>query len=244
MDRAIYTAMTGAKSTMLQQASVANNLANASTDGFKAEIHRLRAVPVISQAQPSRAFVVDASVANDLSSGALQHTGRSLDVAVKGQGWLAVQDANGNEAYTRAGRLEVTQNGELVDERGQRVLGDGGPISLPPDNEYEIAADGTISAVPNTGNRNTAEVVGRLKLVNPQQVERGDDGLFRQSGGAPAEADENVQVAGGYIEGSNVNVVDQMVQMISLSRHFEFQTKLLTSAEQNDQAADKVISAT
>ncbi len=242
MDRAIYTAMTGAKSTLLQQASVGNNLANASTDGFKAELHRLRAVPVLSDAMPSRAFVVDASVATDLTSGPLQHTGRSLDVAIKGEGWFAVQSPDGREAYTRSGRFELTQNGELVDERGLRVLGDGGPIALPPDNRYEIAPDGTISAVPTTGNRNAAEVVGRLKLVKPAQVERGDDGLFRAAGGAPAAADESVQVASGYVEGSNVNVVEQMVQMISLSRHFEFQTKLLTTAEQNDQAANKVIS--
>ncbi len=243
MDRVIYTAMTGAKSTMLQEASVGHNLANASTEGFKAELHRLRAVPILSDAQPSRSFVVDASVSNDLSSGPLLHTGRSLDVAIKGQGWLAVQTGNGGEAYTRGGRLEVSQNGQLIDERGMRVLGEGGPISLPPDNQYEIAPDGTISAVATTGNRNAAEVVGRLKLVNPPQVERGEDGLFRQPDGAQAAADNAVQVAGGYVEGSNVNVVEQMVQMISLARHFEFQTKLLSSAQQNDQSADKVISS-
>ncbi|MCL2658341.1 MAG: flagellar basal-body rod protein FlgF [Betaproteobacteria bacterium] len=243
MDRAIYTAMTGAKSTLLQQASVGHNLANVSTDGFKAEMHRLRAVPVLSQAHPSRAFVVDASVANDLSSGPLQHTGRSLDAAIRGPGWFVVQGADGREAYTRGGRFEVTQNGELVNQQGLRVMGEGGPIALPPDNQYEIAPDGTISAVPTTGDHNIADTVGRLRLVNPPQVERGDDGLFRQPGGAPATADDNVTVASGYVEGSNVNVVEQMVQMISLARHFEFQTKLLSMAEQNDQAADRFINA-
>lgn len=246
MDRAIYTAMTGAKSTLMQQTSVGHNLANASTDGFKAEIHRLRAVPVLSEAQPSRAFVVDASVANDYSSGPLQYTGRSLDVAVKGKGWLTVQTADGNEAYTRGGRLEVSANGELVTERGLQVMGEGGPIALPPDNRYEIAADGTVSAVPRTGNRNATEVVGRLKLVNPDEAElkRGEDGLFRLASGNPADADPAVQVAGNYVEGSNVNAVEQMVQMISLARHFETQTRMLTTLDTNAKAADQVLSIT
>ena len=246
MDRAIYTAMTGAKSTLMQQASVGHNLANASTDGFKAEIHRLRAVPIISEALPTRAFTVDASVANDYSSGALQYTGRSLDVAIKGKGWIAVQTPDGNEAYTRAGRLEVTANGELVNERGLQVMGEGGPLALPPENRYEVAADGTISAVPSTGNRNASEVVGRLKLVNPDEAElrRSDDGLFRLASGDPADADPAVQVAGNYVEASNVNVVDQMVQMISLSRHFETQTRMLTTLDTNAKAADQVLTIT
>lgn len=243
MDRAIYTAMTGAKATMAQQASVGHNLANATTDGFRAELHRLRAVPVVSEAQPSRAFVVDASVANDFAQGPLQHTGRPLDVALRGKGWFAVQLPNGQEAYTRAGRFELSPNGELINERGHAVMGEGGPIALPPDNRYEVAADGTISAVPTTGNRNTGEIVGRLKLVNPpeDQLRRGDDGYFRVNGVDVADADPGVAVAGGYIEGSNVNVVEQMVQMIGLARHFETQTRLFTTLETNARAADQVL---
>jgi len=243
MDRAIYTAMSGAKSTLAQQTSVGHNLANASTDGFKAELHRLRAVPVVSNALPTRAFVVDASVANDLTPGALQKTGRSLDVAIKGDGWFAVQTPDGREAYTRAGRFEVSANGELVTEQGLQVLGEGGPIALPPDNRYEIAADGTVSAVPTTGNRNAAEVVGRLKLVNPPaaQLTRSDDGLFRLPNGVAADADPNVSVASGFVEASNVNPVDQMVQMISLSHLFETQTRLMTTVDTNAKAADQIL---
>ena len=244
MDRAIYTAMTGAKSTLLQLASVGNNLSNATTDGFRTEMHRLRAVPIQSPALPSRAFVVDASVANDFSQGPLMATGRPLDTAINGKGWFAVQTPTG-EAYTRAGRFEVDVNGQLVTERGFPVLSDGGPIALPPDNRYEVASDGTISAVPKDGNRATAEVVGQLKLVNPDeaQIRRSDDGFFRLVSGQPADADPDVRVAGGFVEGSNVNIVEQMVQMISLSRHFETQTKLLSSLDTNARAADQVLSA-
>lgn len=243
MDRAIYTAMTGAKSTLMQQASVGHNLANASTDGFRAELHRLRAVPVISQALPSRAFVVDASVANDMTSGPLQHTGRGLDAAINGAGWFAIQTPDGNEAYTRGGRFELGPNGELVTEAGLPVIGDGGPVAVPPDNTYEIGADGTITAIPRTGDRNAAQVVGQLKLVNPDPTTmvRGGDGLFRTNNNQPAAADATVQVASGFVEGSNVNVVEQMTQMISLARHFEFQTKLISTAEQNSQSADQIL---
>ncbi|GAA5183919.1 flagellar basal-body rod protein FlgF [Niveibacterium umoris] len=246
MDRAIYTAMTGAKSTLLQQAAVGHNLSNATTDGFRTEMHRLRAVPVLSPAQPSRAFVVDASVASDFTPGALQQTGRPLDVALHGKGWFALQMPDGSEAYTRAGRFEVDANGQLVNERGLQVQGEGGPIALPPDNRYEIAADGTISAIPRTGSRNAAEVVGRLKLVNPDEasLKRGDDGYFRLANGQQADPDANVRVAGGYVEASNVNVVEQMVNMISLAKHFELQTRMISSLDTNAKTADQVLAIT
>lgn len=245
MDRMIYTAMSGAKANMSQQDSVANNLANASTTGFRAEMHRFRAVQVQSAALPSRAFAVDATVAADFSQGPLLHTGRSLDVAVQGSGWFAVQTANGGEAYTRDGSFQVDANGVLRTRSGLQVLGDSGPITIPPDNSVEVGADGTITAIPATGARNTANAVGRLKLVNPPEanMQRGDDGLFRDASGNPATQDDTVRVAGGYLEGSNVNVVEQMVNMISLARHFELNTKALQEAQADDQAATKVISS-
>lgn len=244
MDRLIYIAMSGAKAAMSQQTTVANNLANASTAGFKAEMNRFRAVQVQSEALPSRAFVVDASVRSDLSQGPLQHTGRSLDVAVQGSGWFAVQTPSG-EAYTRAGNFVVDANGILRTMGGLEVQGDSGPISIPPDNSLEIAADGTITATPVSGARNTSSQIGRLKLVNPpaENMQRGDDGLFRVRGGAPAAQDENVRVAGGYLEASNVNVVEQMVSMISVARHFEMHTKVLQNAQENDRASTKLVAA-
>lgn len=242
MDRLIYTAMTGAKGTMDQQAAVAHNLANVNSTGFRAELHKLRAVEVQTEALHTRAFTVDASIANDFTEGPLQFTGRPYDVALRGKGWLAVQMPDGSEAYTRNGSLEVSPNGILQTRDGKPVLGDGGPITIPPDNEITIGTDGSISAS-QPDQPGVVNVVAQLKLVNPPEAElvRGDDGLFRVQGGAPAVVDPNVRVAGGYLEGSNVNVVDQMVQMISLARQFEMQTRMLTTAEQNDRAAAQVL---
>ncbi|MBS1208818.1 MAG: flgF [Proteobacteria bacterium] len=243
MDKLIYTAMSGAKSTMAQQASVANNLANVSTTGFRAELNTLRAVPVVSQALPTRAFSVDASVGNDFTSGPLEHTGSELDVAVNGKGWLAVTLPDGKEAYTRSGSLKIDENGILRTQGGLEVAGDGGQIAIPPDNAVEIASDGTITAVPLTGARNAANTVGRLKLVNPpeDQLVRGGDGLFRLKSGEPADVDEGVRVGSGYLEGSNVNMVEQMVTMISLSRNYELHIRMLQSAQENDKAATQVL---
>ncbi len=244
MDRLIYTAMTGAKHVFMQQAGTANNLANASTIGFKAQEHRFRAVPVQSEAMPTRAFVVDASVSDVFDEGPLMFTGRNLDVAVQGRGWLAVQLPDGSEAYTRAGSLDVDVTGLLQTKGGQLVLGDGGPINIPPDNVIEIAPDGTVSIVPSFGTPNNANAVGRLKLVNPPEGDmvRGADGLFRLRSGQPAPADENVRIASGALEGSNVNVTDSMVNLISLARQFELQIKMLQTADQNAQRADQLLS--
>ncbi len=242
MDRLIYTAMTGAKHTLMRQNAVANNLANATTTGFREEINRLRAVEVQSDALRSRAFVVDASVGANFLPGALQATGRAYDVAVEGKGWLAVQTAEGGEAYTRNGSLEVSANGVLQTRDGRPVIGDGGPITIPPDSEISIGRDGSISAI-QPGAAGIVNVIGQLKLVNPPEEDlvRGNDGLFRMRDGAPAPVDENVQVAGGYLEASNVSVVEQMVTMIALARQFEMQTRMLQNAETNDRAASQLL---
>ena len=243
MDRLIYTAMTGAAATMGQEAAVAHNLANATSTGFKAELHRLRAVPIQNTQLPTRAFVVDASVSDDFTPGPLQHTNRSMDVAVQCKGWLAVQMPDGTEAYTRNGSLEVNANGILQTRSGLPVVGGGGPITVPPDVEVVVGSDGTVSAVPRTGARNNTTTVGQLKLVNPpeQDMRRGGDGYFRLADGNPAPADPAVRVASGYLEGSNVNVVEQMVTMISLARHYETQTKLLSVAQEMDRSAAQLV---
>ena len=164
MDRLIYTAMTGAKNAFLQQAGVAHNLANASTTGYRAMEHKFRAVPLQGEGAPTRAFVVDASVADVMDQGPMMATGRPLDVAVRGSGWIAVQTPDGGEAYTRAGNLQVNANGQLQTAAGLNVLGDVGPIALPPDNRLTIAPDGTISAVPLFGTPNNVAVAGRIKI--------------------------------------------------------------------------------
>ena len=244
MDRLIYTAMTGAKHTFLQQAGTAHNLAHVNTIGFKVQEHRFRAVPVIGEGMPTRAFVVDASVADVFDEGPLMYTGRNLDVAVQGRGWLAVQMPDGSEAYTRAGMLEVSVNGLLQTKGGHTVAGDGGPIDVPPDNTIEIAPDGTVSVVPTFGTPNSANAIGRIKLVNPPEADlvRGNDGFFRLRTGEAAPVDDQVRLASGTLEGSNVNVVDTMVNLISLSRQFEMQIKMMQTAETNAQRADQLLS--
>lgn len=247
MDRLLYTAMTGASSTLGQQAAVAHNLANVSSTGYRAEEHRLRAVQVQSHnpghgTLPTRAFVADASTHTDFSEGPVNYTGRTLDVAVQGQGWIALAMPDGTEAYTRDGSLELNVNGVLQTRTGIPVQGDGGPITIPPDNKITIGTDGTISLVPASGAQNTSNTIGRIKLVNPPQGDlvRGGDGLFRVAGGT-APVDENVKVASGYLEGSNVNPVSQMVSMISLSRQFDMQMQMITNAQANDRSAGQVI---
>jgi flagellar basal-body rod protein FlgF len=243
MDKLIYTAMTGAKHTLGQQAAVAHNLANATSTGYRAEEHRLRAVPVMSQTLPTRAFVVDSSVSSDLRPAPLQQTGRALDVAVQGQGWIALAMPDGGEAYTRNGSLEISVNGVLQTRDGIPVQGDGGPISVPPDSEITIAKDGTVSVLPASGARNTVSAIGRIKLVDPAEADltRGEDGRFRVAEGSAPTAD-NVVLASGYLEGSNVNVVEELVNMIALARQFDMQMKMLQNADANDRSADQLMS--
>jgi flagellar basal-body rod protein FlgF len=244
MDRLIYTAASGAKHILEQQATTSNNLANASTTGFRAQLDTFRAVPVQSDGLPTRAFVVDNTIGADFTAGPLQATGRDLDVAVKGQGWLAVQMADGSESYTRNGALQVSPNGLLTDTKGQAIAGEGGPITIPPDTTISIGGDGTIAGISNTTVPATSTVLGRIKLVNPpaQNLVRGDDGMFRMKDGSSAPADPAVGLAGGALEGSNVSPVDAMVGMISLARSFEMQMSMLKNAENNDSKATQILS--
>ena len=244
MDRLIYTAMTGAHQVMEQQATVANNLANASTTGFRAQVDTFRAVPVTGAALATRTQVQDASVAADFTPGPIQQTGRDLDLALQGAGWFTVQAADGKEAYTRSGALKVNANGILQTEKGLTVLGESGPLTVPPDTSLLVGKDGTLSTVTPGSSPAEIAVLGRLKLVNPpaKDLQRGDGGLFRRRDGKPAVADPSVVVIGGALEGSNVNVVDAMVRMISLGRQFDMHMNLLKNAEGNASKASQILS--
>lgn len=246
MDRLIYTAASGAKHILEQQATTSQNLANVSTTGFRAQLDVFRAVPVQSEGLPTRAFVVDSTAGADFSSGALQITGRDLDVAIKGKGWIAVQMPDGTEAYTRNGSFQMSPNGLLQTAAGQPIQGEGGPIAIPPDVTVTVGSDGTISTISNTETPAATTVLGRLKLVNPpeQDLVRGDDGLFRLIDGNAAPADPQVVVAGGALEGSNVSAVDAMVSMITLARSFETQMSLLKNAENNAAKATQILALT
>jgi flagellar basal-body rod protein FlgF len=246
MDRMIYTAMTGAKHILEQQATNSHNLANATSTGFRAQVDSFRAVPVVGPGLPTRTMVVDSTVAADFTPGAIQTTGRTLDIAVEGKGWLAVSRPDGSEAYTRNGAFELNENGMLQTATGMMVMGDGGPISIPPDASITIAKDGTISSVSKADTNAAVNIIGRLKLVNPPEssLVRGGDGLFQLQNGQPAEADANVSIVSGALESSNVNVIDAMVNMISLARQFDTQMKLMQNAENNASKASQIFNLT
>lgn len=242
MDKLIFTAMSGAKQVVNRQDAIAQNLANASTSGYRAAMYAARAVP--AGAGSARAFVQEGTMGVDLTSGPVQRTGRELDVAVEGNAWLAVQGSDGREAYTRAGALQLDQNGILRAPGGFAVMGDGGPIEIPQDTQISIARDGTVSAVPDTGSKNAVVSVGRIKLatLNPKEVVRGDDGLFRNTSGTPAEADDRASLVSGALEGSNVNPVEAMVGMIGAARQFEMQMRMISTADTNARSAAQLLS--
>ncbi|MBK7275508.1 MAG: flagellar basal-body rod protein FlgF [Betaproteobacteria bacterium] len=239
MDRLIYLAMSGAKATLQRQDQLANNLANASTNGFRAELQAFRAVPVRGDGASTRVYALESSVGHDPRSGPVQTTGRALDVALQGAAWLAVQALDGTEAYTRAGALQVGTDGQLVTPAGLPVLGDGGPITLPANAAVDVASDGTLTT--RVGN-DPPQPAGRLKLVTTDAaLTRGDDGLFRVEAGELA-ADPSARLQAGALEGSNVSPVETMVAMIAAARQFEQQMKVLQGAEQREQAASRLLS--
>lgn len=239
MDRMIYLSMSGAKATMQRQDSLANNLANASTVGFRAELQAFRSVPVEGSGASTRVYALESTPGFSAEAGPITATGRPLDVAMRGNAWLSVQGLDGTEAYTRAGSLMLSSDGTLSTAAGLPVLGDGGPIQVPPNSDVSIGQDGTVSASAN--GRSTP--VGRLKLVTPDAenaLTRGTDGLFRAAGG-DLPADANARLQDGALEGSNVSPVENMVAMISAARQFEAQMKMLQTAEGNEKAAAQLL---
>jgi flagellar basal-body rod protein FlgF len=248
MDHAIYTAMGAASQTLNQQAVTASNLANASTPGFRAQLTALRSVPIEGLSLPTRTLVTASTPGVDMSQGQLDYTQRPLDVALQQDGWLAVQSADGTEAYTRNGNMQVSPAGQLT-IGGQPVMGEGGPIAVPQGAQLTIAADGTISAL-NAGDQpNTVAPIGRLKLVKAagQEVVRGDDGFFRPSAlaqatrGATLQADASISLMPGVLEGSNVKPVEAMTDMIENARRFEMQMKIISSVDENEQRANQLL---
>jgi flagellar basal-body rod protein FlgF len=243
MDRLIYIAMAGAQQTFEQQAVTAHNLANASTAGYKAEEVAYRSAPVQGPGMPTRAYGVSVSTGADLSGGVIQQTGRGLDVAVKGDGFIAVQARDGTEAYTRDGGLDTDADGQLQTRGGLPVLGEGGPIIIPPDSLVSIGKDGTVSVTVNGQSAANVTVVGQIKLVNPAKTDvvKGLDGLFRTREGTSADSDPTVTLASGAIEGSNVNAVASMVDMINLARQFDMHMKMLQNVDANAQRATQLL---
>lgn len=243
MDRMLYVAMSGAKETLMAQATNSNNLANASTTGFLADLQQFRSMPVFGDGYPSRVYGLSERPATDFHSGSIIQTGRELDVALNGKGWIAVQAPDGSEAYTRRGDLKLDANGLLTTGNGLPIYGNGGPIAIPPAEKVDIAPDGTISIRPLGQGVNELAIVDQIKMVNPPitDMEKGMDGLMRLKPGASAEPDVSLQLVSGTLESSNVNVVDAMVDMINLSRRFELQVKMMKAAEEMEQASTSIM---
>ena len=243
MDKLLYVAMTGAKQTRLAQAISTHNLANANTTGFHADLQNSRSVAVSGPGHQSRVYSVTEGAGVDMSNGPILATGRELDVAVNGEGWIAIQSPDGSEAYTRAGDLRVNSSGLLTTGAGYSVMGNGSPIAVPPFEKLEIASDGTISIRPLGQGASTLAIVDRIKLVNPpaSELKKSDDGLIRHTGEKPPAVDASVRLQSGALESSNVNTVEAMVKMIELARQFETQIKVMQTAEENDRASAQLM---
>jgi len=243
MDNFLFVAMSGAKENMLSQQLHMNNMANASTTGFRADFAAARSQPVFGPGAPSRVYSMSENPATDFKAGSMISTGNPLDVAIQGDGFIAVLDKQGMESYTRAGDLRLTETGMLMTGTGLPVLGDGGPIAIPPSQKIDIMGDGTISIVPLGAENDATAVVGRIKMVKPEikDLEKNDAGLIVTKNGQPAEVDGTVRLISGMIEGSNVNAITEMVNMMSLSRQYEMQVKLMKKAEEMDQSSSQLM---
>lgn len=244
MDKSVYLAMTGAKHTALALAVNSHNLANINTPGFKADQVDFRSVFVNDPNMGSRVYSVINGIDAKLDSGSINATGNPLDIAINGDGWIAVQDLNGQEAYTRAGNLRVGNGGLLVNGAGHPVLGDGGPISIPPASTISVGEDGTISIVPVGEDAENIAQLERIKLVNPDpaQMLKGKDGLFHLRDGGQAEADAEVRVSPGSLESANISAVTALVEMIDLARTYELQIRTMKTAQENDQQDARLLS--
>ena len=242
MDKMIYLAMSGAKEIMLRQSTNNHNLANLNTTGFKADLDSFKSLPVYGPGNPSRVYVEDTRAGVDLSSGQMLSTGRDLDIAINGEGFIAIQDRDGNEGYSRAGDLRINSAGLLENGAGYPIMGNDGPIAIPPFEKLQIGKDGTITIQPLGQAVTNLAVIDRIKLVKPDAaaLEKSDTGVLRLREGQ-AEAEASVTLSTGVLETSNVNSVEALVNMIELSRQFEMQVKMMKTAEDNDTAASKLL---
>ncbi|UTA49463.1 flagellar basal-body rod protein FlgF [Simiduia sp. 21SJ11W-1] len=244
MDKALYVSMTAAKHNMRAQTAHSNNLANINTHGFKADFAQARAMPVFyGDGHPTRAYALTESPATDFAHGAFIETGRELDVAINGDGFLAVQLPDGREAYTRAGNLLIDADGILRNSEGMIVLGDGGPIALPPQEKVEVGLDGSISIINAGEGPQTPAQIARLRLVNPDvaNLEKDESGYFVTRDGEAAAVDANVQVTSGFLEASNVNAMHEFTSVLTLARQYELHVKLMGSVQENSEASARML---
>ncbi|MBY8316248.1 flagellar basal-body rod protein FlgF [Vibrio fluvialis] len=246
MDRALFLAMSGAKQNMQAMQLRANNLANVSTTGFRADLEQARSMQAYGDGLPSRVFSMTERPGHNFQQGSVITTGRDLDITVQGDGWIAVMDKTGKEGLTRNGNLNIDANGLLLNGNGHPVLGEtDAPITLPvPLAKVEIGNDGTISVRPQGAPADAMEIVDRIKLVRPdnQSLFKDVNGLFRaKDPNAAYDADASVKILTGAVEGSNVNAVGEMTSLIDLQRQFEMQVKMMSTAEDMDKSSDSLL---
>ncbi len=236
MDQLAYISARGMREIMLQQAVNSHNLANASTPRFRASLLQAESNYMVGEGFDTRAFSSVTDIDVDLTPGPIKATGHDLDVAVASEGWIAILGPNGGEALTRRGDLRVDEAGQLINGAGEQILGDAGPITLPPFQSLSIGSDGTVSIVPVGEQPNAVAVLDRIKLVNPpvESLEKSDEGLIVSNGGAESDPDAAVLLITGSLEGSNVSTVSAMVEMIELARQFESTVQMVESAEEMD----------
>ncbi|WP_454780998.1 flagellar basal-body rod protein FlgF [Legionella sp. WA2022007384] len=244
MDPILYNAAGGGRTGFKRQEIIANNLANVNTPGFKADLYQAQTLYAnMNGSNGGPAFTIQNPSSVDLSPGEIMTTGRNLDIAIEGNGWFAVGNSQGKESYTKAGNLRLDVNGLLTTASGHPVLGNGGPISIPPAQSIDIGADGTITIVPQGGDPKSVVILDRIKLVtlDKNNIVKNSEGLFQLKNGAPTAADGSVKVKSGAIEGSNVNAVDQMVEMITSGREYDSHMKLISTLEDNLQKLAQVL---
>jgi flagellar basal-body rod protein FlgF len=243
MDRGLYVSMTGAKQIMQAQAVNNHNIANVSTTGFRADAVSFASEPIYGPGYASRVNAVAGNGGTDFSSGVIDTTGRALDIAVNGKGFIAVQGADGTEAYTRAGDLRVLESGAVTTATGLPVLSEAGPLNVPPSTQVTIGGDGTVSVVPLGLSPAAQSQVDRIKLVNPatRDLKKGADGLLRLKSGGKAPADDTVTLTSGALESSNVIPAQSLVNMIELQRMYEFQIKCINAADADEQSAERMM---
>lgn len=243
MDRLLYISMTGAAQSMRAQQTISHNLANVSTTGFQADLDAYKSLALKGDGFDSRVYNQHYRSGVDSQKGSMLSTGRELDAAIQGEGLFAVQAKDGSEAYTRAGDFRVDQNGFLTTGTGLLVLGEGGPVSIPPYQKLDIASDGSISVIALGQTADSVTIVDRIKLVKPEldQIVKRNDGLLGLKDGVIAEPDAAVRLVAGTLESSNVNAVSELVNLLDNSRQFELHVKMMKVAEETDESSTKLM---
>ncbi|NKB38987.1 MAG: flagellar basal-body rod protein FlgF [Gammaproteobacteria bacterium] len=243
MDRLLYLSMSAAQNTMQAQSVNSHNLANVSTPGFRADLSRFISVPVAGEGFESRVYASQTTPGFNADGGAIQQTGNPLDVAIEGEGYIAIRRTDGSEGYTRAGDFRINSVGMLETGGGHAVLGNGGPIVIPPSEKIEIGSDGTITIRPLGQDAATLATVNRIKLVRPDSanLQKATDGQLVLKDGSVAAPDASVRVTSGTLESSNVNMVEALVDMISLARQFEINIKAMQTVKENDESAAQML---